>query len=152
MPPIRVIEEQPWARDCPVREDLDQSSLRQKLTHAILLKVIGNAEPGSLDHRNVIRAIAHRETVFNAPPTLREFAKQRVALGLRVDDRRFNAAIKRTIGEAEPVGDHTVKTDHLGNRLREMREATRNQHRLPAIGMDRGDQLDRTGHDAHAFD
>ena len=45
MLPIRVIEEQPWARDRPVREDLDQPSLRQKLAHPIPLEVIDNAEP-----------------------------------------------------------------------------------------------------------
>ena len=45
MLPTRIVEEQPRARNRPVREDLDQPSLGQKLTHAISLKVIGNAEP-----------------------------------------------------------------------------------------------------------
>ncbi len=45
MPPARVVEEQSRARNRPVREDSDQLSLGQKLTHAILLKVIGNTEP-----------------------------------------------------------------------------------------------------------
>jgi hypothetical protein len=45
MLPTRIVEEQPGARNRPVREDLDQSSLGQLLTHAISLKVIGNAEP-----------------------------------------------------------------------------------------------------------
>ena len=35
MLPVRVVEEQPWSRDRPVREDLDQASLGQKLTHAV---------------------------------------------------------------------------------------------------------------------
>ena len=45
MLPTRIVEEQPWARNRPVREDLDQPSPGQKLSHAISLKVIGNAEP-----------------------------------------------------------------------------------------------------------
>ena len=42
---IGVLEVQPGARDRPVRKDLDQPPLGQKLTHAISFKVIGNAEP-----------------------------------------------------------------------------------------------------------
>ena len=45
MLPTRVVEEQPRARNRPFREDLDQPALGQKLTHAISLEVIGNAEP-----------------------------------------------------------------------------------------------------------
>ena len=45
MLPARIVEEQPRARNRPVREDSDQPSLSQKLTHIIELKVIGNAEP-----------------------------------------------------------------------------------------------------------
>lgn len=45
MLPARIVEEQPRARNRPVREDLDQPSLGQMLTYAVLLKVIGNAEP-----------------------------------------------------------------------------------------------------------
>ena len=45
MPPTRIVEEQPWPRNRPVGEDLDQPSLGQKLTHAISLEVISNAEP-----------------------------------------------------------------------------------------------------------
>ena len=41
----RIVEEQTWARNRPVREDLDQPPLGQKLTHAISLEVIGNPEP-----------------------------------------------------------------------------------------------------------
>ena len=44
MLPARIVEKQPRARDRPVREDLDQPPLGQKLSHAISLKVIGNAQ------------------------------------------------------------------------------------------------------------
>ncbi len=45
MPPVRVIEEQPRARNRPVRQHLDQPPLFQKFGHAIPFKVIGNAKP-----------------------------------------------------------------------------------------------------------
>lgn len=44
MLPTRVVEEQPWARDRPVRQDLDQPALGQEVTHAISLEVIDNAK------------------------------------------------------------------------------------------------------------
>jgi len=44
MLPTRIVEEQPRARNRPVREDLDQPPLGQEVGHAILLKVISNAE------------------------------------------------------------------------------------------------------------
>lgn len=40
-----IVEEQPRARNRPVRQDLDQPPLGQELAHAISLEVIGNAEP-----------------------------------------------------------------------------------------------------------
>ena len=45
MLPTRIVEEQPGARNRPVRENLDQPSLGQEVAHAIPFKVIGNAEP-----------------------------------------------------------------------------------------------------------
>jgi len=45
MLPARIVEKQPRARNRPVREDLDQPPLGQKLAHAISLKVICNTDP-----------------------------------------------------------------------------------------------------------
>ena len=45
MLPVREVEKQPRARNRPVHEDLDQAPLRQQLTDAVSLEVIGNAKP-----------------------------------------------------------------------------------------------------------
>ena len=45
MLPVRLVKEQLWARDRPVRQDLDQMALGQVFSHAISLEVISNSEP-----------------------------------------------------------------------------------------------------------
>lgn len=45
MLPVRIVEEQAWARNRPVRQNLNQSSLPQQFTHAIAFEVISNAKP-----------------------------------------------------------------------------------------------------------
>ena len=73
MLPVRVVEKQPRARNRPVREDLDQPPLGQKLAHAISLKVIGDAEPVQRSSDADVSMIGDDGTVYRYFESLPSF-------------------------------------------------------------------------------
>jgi tRNA dimethylallyltransferase len=73
--------------------------------------VKGDAETGSLQHRQIIGAIADRERLIRSDAEFPRQRQQSLPLGLAGYDRLEDAAGQTVLGDLQPVGDKPVETE-----------------------------------------
>src|SRR4051794_33066933 len=115
------------------------------------LGVVGDAEAGRLEHRNVVGAVADRERVPDLQPKLGGGVEQGAPLGLSPDDRLAYRAGEAAAAAHEPVGDHPVEADLGANRLGEAGEAARDEDCQRAVAPHRSNQRAGAGGEADSF-
>ena len=106
----------------------------------------GDAEPGGLQHRQIVGAVADRECLPKRQPEFGGERRQRVALGRGGDDRRGYGARQPAVRHIEPVGDHPVKAEPCRDRFGEDREPARDQGGFHPGAAQGRDQRPRAGH------
>lgn len=140
MLPIRVVQEQPWSRDRPVREDLDQPPLRQKLSHAISFEVIGNAEPVERSRHADVSMVGDDGAVHRYFETLPPFFKFPAIVPAVHLEPPVDACVLMQIGGGlRSASTSKVRWRRHGNHVQVWREADGNHVLLkPSTRADAG--------------
>ena len=103
--------------------------------------VEGDAEAGSLDHRQIVGAVADRKRSFGIEPEARAQFAQRLELGLAAENRfrDFSGQPSIRIGQ-QRVGALLVEPDRGGELDGKGGEAAGHHAGVSAIGAHRGDE------------
>jgi hypothetical protein len=99
-----------------------------------------DARPGTAQHPQIIRPVAHRQHIGRRDPQPGGDLLQRRDLGLAPQDRAGHLAGQQAICHEQPIGAVLIKpqpcSDHRGKR----RKPPRHQRRISPLGLHRGKQ------------
>ena len=107
------------------------------------LGVIGDAEAGRLDHREIVRAVAGRERFVRREAEAVAQFDQRRELRLAPEDRLGDAAGELAAIDDQRIAAVLVEPDQRGDAAGEQREAAGDEAGMAAVAPHGGDQRAR---------
>ena len=110
-----------------------------------------NAKPCGLNHRNIIRAIAHGHGLASRHTQTFGPTFKRVQLHRFGDDIALHLARKPTIGNLQAVRQPIIDMRLCGQHIHDLMETARNHTDLPVVRMQFVDEFQRTASEMNTF-